>query len=389
MSLDVTLQTDPEAIAADPISEARRQVEICNACRYCEGFCDVFPAITRDKVFAKGDITQLANLCHNCRGCYYSCQYTPPHAFELNLPKALAAARTESWERLAWPGGLARTFQKSGVALAAAFVLGFALLFLAITALPGEGEGFYAYLGHSAMVAIFAPAFLLPLFAIAISLRRYWREVGGRRVTWGDLKHAAGRAGRMKNLSGGQGQGCNFEKEDRYTDARRHAHQAVLYGFLLCFASTSSGTILHYLFDIKAPYGLVSIPKLFGVPGGILLTVGCALLLWLKHRSDPELGTPGRRSGEYGFIWLLGFVGLSGLVLYAVRGTGLTGGVLALHLGGVLAFFLLMPYSKMAHGFYRFAALVKDAQDRAPAPLPKAPPQSPEPPAMPDAAKGA
>jgi hypothetical protein len=29
------------------IAEARRQVEICNACRYCEGYCAVFPAINR------------------------------------------------------------------------------------------------------------------------------------------------------------------------------------------------------------------------------------------------------------------------------------------------------------------------------------------------------
>jgi precorrin 3B synthase CobZ len=61
--------------------EARRQIEICNACRYCEGYCDVFPAMTRQRAFSDGDITQLANLCHNCRGCYYACQYTEPHEF--------------------------------------------------------------------------------------------------------------------------------------------------------------------------------------------------------------------------------------------------------------------------------------------------------------------
>ena len=60
----------------DSIQEARRQIEICNACRYCEGYCSVFPAINRERAFADGDVTQLANLCHNCRGCYYACQYT-------------------------------------------------------------------------------------------------------------------------------------------------------------------------------------------------------------------------------------------------------------------------------------------------------------------------
>ena len=42
-------------------------------------------------------------------------------------------------------------------------------------------------------------------------------------------------------------------------------------------------------------------------------------------------------------------------------------GLLALHLGAVLAFFLLMPFSKMIHGFYRFAALIVEEQKRDPA----------------------
>ncbi|MYF87928.1 MAG: 4Fe-4S ferredoxin, partial [Boseongicola sp. SB0676_bin_33] len=29
----------------DSLSEARRQADICNACRYCEGYCSVFPAM--------------------------------------------------------------------------------------------------------------------------------------------------------------------------------------------------------------------------------------------------------------------------------------------------------------------------------------------------------
>ncbi len=362
MSFDVTLQTDPGEISDDPVIEARRQIEICNACRYCEGFCSVFPAITRDKVFADGDVTQLANLCHNCRGCYYACQYTAPHEFDLNLPQALAAARADSWERLAWPSGPARVFQTHGVALTAFLVAATALIFLAIAALPGEGEGFYAWLGHSAMVAIFLPAFLLPLAAIGVGLRRYWQEVGGGPVTWAALQEAALSAGQLKNLSGGQGQGCNFEKEERFTDARRHVHQAIMYGFLLCFASTSAGTVLHYVFDAQAPYGFWSLPKLLGVPGGLLMVAGCAGMIMLRRKADPQLGTPGRSSGEWAFLWLLGFVALSGLLLYAVRGTGLTGTLLALHLGSVLTLFLLTPYSKMAHGFYRFAALVRDAQ---------------------------
>ncbi|MBY6200205.1 tricarballylate utilization 4Fe-4S protein TcuB [Maritalea mobilis] len=343
--------------------EARRQIEICNACRYCEGYCAVFPSAFSQRAFSDGDITQLASLCHNCRGCYYACQYTEPHEFALNLPQALAEVRVESWERFAWPGAFARIFQQSGAALSAALVIGIAALFWALTALaPESGEGFYAYLSHSAMVAIFLPAFLLPLAAIGIGLRRYWTEVGGARIRWPHLKEALIDGAKLKNLSGGAAEGCNFEKGDRYSQGRRHAHQAVFWGFMLCFASTSSGTVLHYVFDMQAPYGLFSLPKLLGVPGGILLVLGAGLLIRLKLKADAKLGAPRVWGGEMAFVALLGLTGLSGLVLYAATGTALVAPLLALHLGTVLTFFLTTPYSKMVHGFYRMASLVRDAQ---------------------------
>lgn len=349
----------------DALSEARRQATICNACRYCEGYCDVFPALASLREFSDGDITHLANLCHNCRGCYYACQYTAPHEFDINIPAALAKVRAESWERYAWPQGLARLFQESGVAVGVAAAAGFAALFALIQALPNtDADGFYAYLSHGAMIAIFLPAFFGPLFVVALGVRRYWKEVGGGRLTMAHLGHAVQSAGRLKNLSGGQGQGCNYEKQDRFSNARRHSHQAVLYGYLLCFASTTSGTILHYFFSIEAPYGLLSLPKLFGVPGGILMVIGSLGLMALKLKADPELGDRRIWNGEMGFVVLTFLVATTGLLLYAATGTAAVPALLAIHLGVVLAFFVLTPYTKMVHGFYRFAALVADASRR-------------------------
>lgn len=354
-------------MSSDTIQEARRQVEICNACRYCEGYCSVFPAMMRQRAFADGDITQLANLCHNCRGCFYACQYTAPHEFDLNLPAALAEVRVESWEAFAWPGGLSRLFQRSGVAVAAFLVVGIALLvWMASAFRPAAGEGFYAVLAHSTMVAVFVPAFLLPVVAVAIGLRRYWAAIDGAPLRLRHLIAAVVDAASMRNLSGGQGQGCNFEREDRFSDRRRQFHQATLWGFLLCFASTSAGTVMHYAFGWEAPYGFFTLPKLLGVPGGLLLVVGTGGLAWLKTRADAALGAGGVWGGEMAFVLLLGFVSLSGLALYAATGTEAVPILVALHLGSVLAFFLLMPFSKMAHGFYRIAALVAEAQRRDP-----------------------
>ena len=360
MSLDLTSLTATE--------EARRQIEICNACRYCEGFCAVFPAMTRQTAFAAGDLTQLANLCHNCRGCYYSCQYTEPHEFALNIPAALAEVRVQSWERLARPQALARLFQSHGVAVAGLLVVALAWFFWALAWLkPATGAGFYAHLSHGLMVAVFLPAFLLPLVAIAASIRAYWREVGGGRVRLAHLVTALGQAARMTNLSGGHGEGCNFENGDRYTDRRRVFHQLMMYGFALCFAATASGTLMHYLLDWPAPYGLLTPPKLLGVPGGVMMVIGAAGLAVLKLRADPALGAARVWGGEMAFILLLGAVALTGLALYGATGTLLVAPLLALHLACVLVLFVLMPYSKMVHGFFRLAALVAEAGKPAPA----------------------
>ncbi len=349
--------------AATLHNEARRQIEICNACRYCEGYCAVFPAITRQRSFADGDITQLANLCHNCRGCYYACQYTEPHEFKINIPQVLADVRVQSWEAFIRPRKVSALFQRHGVALAILVIVALSIILFALFQLqPDSGEGFYAHLAHGAMVAIFLPAFVAPLILIGSGLRRYWLHTGGARISMSHVRSALTSTARLKNLSGGQGQGCNFEQGDRFTDLRRWLHQSTLWGFLLCFASTSAGTIMHYAMGMTAPYNFLSLPKLLGVPGGLLLVTGCAGLAWLKTKADSNLGAKNVWGGEMAFVVLLGATGASGLFLYAATGTQAVPALLAIHLATVLAFFLSMPYSKMVHGFFRLAALVRDAQ---------------------------
>ncbi|MDS1136199.1 tricarballylate utilization 4Fe-4S protein TcuB [Nitratireductor indicus] len=359
MSLD---QLDAKPLGP-AMAEAHRQLEICNACRYCEGFCSVFPAMMRQKTFAEGDLNHMANLCHNCRGCYYSCQYTPPHEFELNLPAILAEVRQESWESYIRPRALSKAFHEHGFAMALAAAIFIGILFwVASTAGADPSAGFYAHLAHNLMVAIFAPAFLAPLAIIALGLRDYWRDTGGRCPSIADLKSAFGSVSKMKNLSGGHGEGCNFEREDRYTNARRYAHQAVLWGFLLCFLSTSSATLMHYFMNWPAPYGLLTPPKLFGLSGGVLLTLGAIEMIRLKLKADPELSAKRVWRGEFAFTALLGLTALSGLLLYVATGTAAVRPLLAFHLGCVLTLFLMMPYTKMVHGFFRLSALIIEAQ---------------------------
>ncbi len=346
----------------DTLHEARRQIGICNACRYCEGYCSVFPSINLKRNISDADILNLANLCHNCRGCYYACQYIEPHEFALNLPGILAQLRQKSWRDHAWPAAFAAIFRTGAMAAGGALIAGFALFIWQARMLrPETGEGFYAVISHAMLLALFLPAFAFALFSVAVSLRRYWKSIGGGWISPGDVLFALRMAASMRDLSGGHGAGCNYEDKDRYSNARRWFHQAAMYGFGLCFAATCAGTVLHYGFDLKAPYALTSLPKLLGISGGVLLCAGTFGLGWLKLKADRNLGAAALWGGEMAFIVLLFTVSLSGLALVVFAANGLIGFLLPLHLGAVLAFFLLVPYSKMIHGFYRFAALLHDA----------------------------
>jgi citrate/tricarballylate utilization protein len=51
--------------------------------------------------------------------------------------------------------------------------------------------------------------------------------------------------------------------------------------------------------------------------------------------------------------------------LLALRETGAMGILLAIHLGTVLALFIVLPYSKFVHGIYRLAALIRYAVERS------------------------
>src|SRR5439155_21078559 len=128
------------------IKEAERQLTVCNACRYCEGYCAVFPAAELRTAFTAGDVSYLANLCHDCRACSQACMYTAPHEFALNLPKALAEVRAATFVRYAWPRRVAGWAQGRPAAPAAAGT-GLALALLAVLATGGRPRFLSAHSG--------------------------------------------------------------------------------------------------------------------------------------------------------------------------------------------------------------------------------------------------
>src|SRR5690606_13930885 len=107
----------PASLTGDE-TEVARVMQVCNACRYCEGFCAVFPAMTQRLEFGKADINYLANLCHNCGACLHACQYAPPHEFAINVPKAMAEVRLETYQHYARPAAFGALYRRAGMTVA-------------------------------------------------------------------------------------------------------------------------------------------------------------------------------------------------------------------------------------------------------------------------------
>lgn len=361
--------TTTSQLSGDAQSEAerevQRQMQICNACRYCEGFCAVFQAMTRRLEFGKADIHYLANLCHNCGACLHACQYAPPHEFGINVPQAMAKVRLQTYTDFAWPGVLGKLYARNGLTLSLATGFGLALFLVlmmwmnqgSLTHAPLSGN-FYAIFPHNLLVVMFGTVFILAMLVLVTGVVRFWRGVRDGDVSLSAVSEATHNVLTLKYLDGGHGKGCNDE-DDAYTLRRRRFHHLTFYGFLLCFAATCVATIYHYVLDLPAPYAWSSLPVILGVLGGIGLLIGPAGLFWLNLRRHPAHGDSHQRPMDRGFIALLFFISLTGLLLLIGRDTAYMGLLLAVHLGVVMAFFLTLPYSKFAHGFYRSAALLK------------------------------
>ncbi len=348
--------------------EAARLLEICNACRYCEGFCAVFPAMTRRLSFDKADVHFLANLCHNCGACLHACQYAPPHEFRVNVPAAMAKLRRDTYTEFAWPSALGALYRCNGLTLSIALAASLAVFLMLAASTTGSlwkaaGPNFYAIFPHNLMVALFAPVFLFAITALAVAVRRFWRQEHPGPVSGAAIGEAMHSVLSLEYLGGGHGDGCNNE-DDAFSNARRRFHHLTFYGFLLCFAATCVATVYHYFLGWPAPYPYASAPKVLGILGGISLGVGTTGLLVLNLRRHPLQQDKSQHTMDRGFIALLFLTAASGLVLMMIGNGPALPVTLCVHLGAVMALFLTMPYGKFAHGVYRGAALIKWAIER-------------------------
>jgi citrate/tricarballylate utilization protein len=354
------------------VRDGQHVMTVCNACRYCEQYCPMFPAMEQRLTFAAADLDYLANLCHNCGECLYACQYAPPHEFGINVPRTLAAIRWRSYEEYCWPQAFGGMFRRHGIASALGMAAGFSVLMLAAAWLaggrlaePNPRGDFYAVVPHALMVALFGAVGLFVAIALAAGVLRFWRDIQhDHRAKAGaaDLARGLRDALTLRHLHS-TGPDCTSNEEER-SPWRRWFHHATFYGFLLCFASTTVAAIYHSVFGWHAPYAYTSLPVVLGTSGGLGLVVGPIGLFALRRKRDAVLSAPEQGAFDESFIVLLLLTSVTGLALLVLRDGALMATLLIVHLGFVLALFVTLPYGKFVHGLYRVAALVKYSAEK-------------------------
>jgi citrate/tricarballylate utilization protein len=354
------------------IREGERIMTICNACRYCEGFCAVFPAMEKRLTFAEADMNYLANLCHNCGECLRSCQYEPPHPFDVNVPKTLAKIRLRSYELYCWPQALGAAFRMKGIATVLSIAGIFAVSMAAALRLighrvligPAGNANFYNVVSHGVMATTFGIVFLFVIAALAVGVIRYVKDTGGQfdaAAPGGGVIAGLRDALSLRYLHG-SGEDCTT-KENTRAPWRRRFHHFTFYGFLLCFASTSVATVYHVMFDWPAPYPLLSVPVLLGTLGGIGLVIGPIGLWAIRRRTDQATLDSNQQGLSRAFILTLVLTSVTGLALLAFRETAAMILLLIVHLAVVMTMFAMLPYGKFVHGLYRAAALIQYARE--------------------------
>lgn len=348
--------------------DGKRQMQICNACRYCEGYCAVWRAIEWRREFSEGDMAYLANLCHDCRECYFACPFTTPHEFDINPPKLFGSLREELYRRYAWPNSLTKALGSGRRSFWIVSIIGLLVLLSIIFLTNGAPGLLQRHVGTGAFYKVISEGILEALFGVLavwlitgwiVGASRFWKDTKRPvpdKVAFVDLRNAALYALRLRFLG-------REPIEENLHGNRKWLHHLVFYGFLLDFASTTLAAVYSHLMGIQAPYGLYSPVVILGVLGGLGIIIGTSGLLYLHSKSDSSVaGHQDKLMGNAFSISLL-MVALTGMSVLALRDTSALGIILAIHLSTVASLFFTAPYSKFVHFIYRYLALIRFSQE--------------------------
>ena len=333
----------------------------CYQCATCTVVCNVTPDENpfprKEMLWAQWGLKEKFQgnpdvwLCHQCNDCS---AYCPRGA---KPGEVLGAIRKQTIKQYSAPAALVDIVNNRAmmpfIFLVPAIVIG------AIISLFGswspEGDIIFSnFMPIMGIQALFTPALLFGFAVGALGVKKFWadmKQAGG--VSSGDLKASIIETAKQV-LGHEKFKKCDVSK-DRYT-----SHMFVFYSFILLGITTALGVLYIDVLGLHSPFkfGYGTPVKLFGVAGAVAIIIGILLMINNRFNNQEKLGL-----GSY-FDWLLitiiGVVGLSGTLAYLTRIAGI--GMIAypvyfIHLVFVFSLFIYIPFSKMAHMFYRGAAM--------------------------------
>lgn len=386
--------------------EALRQ---CMQCATCSSVCGLsadhkpFPRKEmlwaqwglRDRLVADPDIW----LCHECHECTLRC---PRGARPGDV---MAALRRECITNYGAPASLSRAAAHPVgllvfVALASTLLYAGSLVWessgMTARELVAGGERivipFWTAVPHGLIVALFGAVLVFDTAVLAIGASRFWSAM--QRHAGPDAWQGASRSAQGTNVSPamsavitpwGRSLVAGLKRVVWHDDFAECGHEAQRHSNHSLVFYAMAGLVVVDLWVLVARFnplrsGLVY-PMAFSNPwkllanlAGLVLLIGCtSMLLQRLDRADrlqlatrssglPDYAT--HRSGTYSDWLLLALLVVAALTGFATEGLhflrvdGARHAAYAVHLVSVLTFFLILPYSKLAHVVYRSAALV-------------------------------
>lgn len=339
------------------ISSGGESLKKCYQCATCSVVCNVTPDNNpfprKEMLWAQWGLKEkfLGNpdvwLCHQCNDCT---AYCPRGA---KPGEVLGAIRKQSIRQYSVPGFMSGLVN-SKIFFPIIFLIP-ALILLAVSGFSSIPEGEIKFIKLFPVEVIqftFTPALIFGFATGILGLMKFWK----------DMKQTGGVT--SDNLTGSIVETAKeFLGHSRFKDCtvsrdRFLSHFLVFYGFVFLGIATAIGVLYIDFMHVESPFSLGHPVKLFGNIGAIALLSGILLMILNRFKNAAKVGI-----GSY-FDWLLIFIiftiVVSGILAEVTRladKAALAYPIYFIHLVFVFSLFVYLPYSKLAHMFYRSAAI--------------------------------
>ena len=344
------------------IASGGESLKKCYQCATCSVVCNVTPDQNpfprKEMVWAQWGLKEKFQgnpdvwLCHQCNDCTVYC----PRGAKPG--EVLGAIRKQTIAQYSSPAALVNRVNDRKF-MPFLFLIPAILLAIVISATGHFGipEGEIVFTKFMPVVPIQVVFTLALIFGVGVGIM-------GMKKFWGDMKEANG-------VTTGDLKGSVIEmfKElifhDRFKECdeskdRATSHLLVFYSFIALGIATGLGVLYIDILHLESPFrfGYGTPIKIFGTIGAVTIIAGTYLMMSNRFKNAERVGV-----GSY-FDWLLlgiiGTVGVSGTLAWLTRVAGIGGlayPIYFIHLVVVLSLFVYLPFSKLAHMFYRGAAL--------------------------------